>query len=854
MRLRPFQILLIFLASNSSVWGTDSTQQHALGAVRTIHQLDSLCAQEEIDTTYLNALLLNLDDADLVQESAMDLFDDLQAALETRETFPWARELSKADFCRYVIPVRVDDEPLQRYRRWLMQKLAAVVKRCQTAEEAALEVNLWLGQRVTYQSTDWRDQGPLTTLSCGFGRCGEETILLVAALRCVGLAARMVYVPYWAHCSDNHAWVEVKTETKWKYMGACEPDAALDHAWFDEPVLRAPVLLANVSQVDSTEPGAVKGRRLWQLNTTENYMTPCHLNVTFPNDWAAHDRLYLAVFNYGGIRPILRLDPLGGKSVLDVGSGDFMLLGSYKHKLFLQSVTTRSGETMTVAVDPTVGRLSELTLCYPYPKREPSGQSSETWRWRLKMARCQLELAQKEKQEVPEWLAGLAAPSDSALGRLLSSIQKAPGNAEILWQGYQNKSRGEQEFFLDILDCLSEKDLREIDRATMNDYFEGAVRALMRFESKVDSLRKYVISPRIGWEPTRSWRLPLEEAMGKVPGGSFVERARRVNEIVAIRIGPMDGFRAVEPYTAWQAECVNEKLAPALACGMLRIAGVPAYVTSGKEWVTFYDGEAWKPLYPAHPEKLGAAQNEEKARDWFDKPATVRLTFPSTMGKVTFEEVFDLVRLVDGWPDDRAEAILNYTVGDSNAVVTVVPGDYLLSWGLRNQRGDARVGVRQIRLESGKVCDEDLPLSRPPEAEAVLADTGTISTGILFMADNDALTLRDFMAAKPLLILVTAAHQEPSMHMEKMAQELAREGHSLLTLSGPGEVTGYPEASQMLLRALKIPIAEADFRRGAPYYRYLLPNGKICFSGSGYQLNFKSDFEGATERIKPRDK
>ncbi len=850
MRLRLFELLLILLSSNLWAREADSARQHAPTALRTIHELHSLCAQEGIDTAYLNALLVNLDDADLVQVSATDLFDDLQAALETRETFPWARELSKADFCRYVVPVRVDDEPLQRYRRWLMQKLAAVVKRCLTAEEAALEVNLWLGQRVTYQSTDWRDQGPLTTLSCGFGRCGEETILLVTALRCVGLAARMVYVPYWAHCSDNHAWVEVKTETKWKYMGACEPDAALDRAWFDEPVLRAPVLLANVSQVDSTEPMAVKGRRLWQLNTTENYMTPCRLSVTFPSDWAVHDRLYLAVFNYGGIRPILRLDPSGGTPSLDVGIGDFMLLGRHQGKLFLQTVTTRSGESVAVAAEPAAGLQGEFTLCYPYPKREASGSPSETWQWRLKMARSQLQLAQKEKQEIPDWLADLAAPSDSTLSRLLGVLQKAPGNAEVLWQGYKDKSRGEQELFLDILDCLSEKDLREIDRATMNDYFEGAVRALMRFESKVDSLHKYVISPRIGWEPTRPWRLPLEEAMEKLPGGSFVERARRVNEIVAARIGLMDGFRAVEPYTAWQTKCINEKLAPALACGMLRIAGVPVYVTLGKEWVTFYDGEAWKPLYPSYPEQLGVVQNEEKTRDWFDKPATVRMIFPSTMGKVTFEEVFDLVRLVEGWPDDRAEAILDYAINDSNATVNVVPGDYLLTWGLRNQRGDARVGVRQIGVKSGEVRDEYLPLSRPPDAEAVLADTGMISTGIPFMADNDALTLRDCMAAKPLLIFVAAAHQEPSTRMEEMAKDLARVGHSLLILSGPGEVTGYPEVSQELLRWLKIPLAESDFRRDAPYYRYLLPDGKICFSGSGYHLNFKSDFETAAQQAK----
>jgi hypothetical protein len=850
MGFRPYQILLIFLASSLCANAADSTRPHSPAALRTIHQLDSLCAQENIDTTYLNALLVNLDDADLVQVSATDLFDDLKAALETREKFPWGRNLSQADFCRYVIPVRIDDEPLQRYRRWMMQKLAAAVKNCQTAEEAALEVNLWLGQRVTYQPTDWRDQGPLTTISCGFGRCGEETILLVAALRCVGLAARMVYVPFWAHCSDNHAWVEVRTETKWKYMGACEPDAALDRAWFDEPVLRAPVLLANVGEVDSTELGAVKGRRLWQLNTTENYMTPCHLKATFPKDWTAQDKLSLAVFNYGGIRPILRLEPSGGTPAVDIGIGDFVLLGLHNGKLFLQTITTHSGETLVVPADPAVGLPNEFTLCYPVPKRETRGPSSETWQWRLKMARSQLELAQKEKNEVPKWLADLAKPSDSTLSHFLGIFQKAPGNADVLRKGYEGKSRAEQRLFVELLDCLSEKDLREIDAATLKDYFDGAVHALSRFESKVDSLRKYVISPRIGWEPTRPWRLSLEEAMGKVPAGTFIERAKKVNALVAGKIGMMDGVRAVDPFTAWQAECISEKLAPALACGMLRIAGVPAHVTSGKEWVTFYNGEAWKPLYPAHPEQLGIAKDEEKTRDWFEKPATVRLTCPGSVGKVDFEETFDLVRLVDGWPDDRAEAILDYEIADSTATVKAVPGDYLLTWGLRNGRGDARVGERQIHLESGETHDEYLPLSRPPEAEVVVADTGTISVGIPFMADNDALALRDFMAAKPLLILVVAVNHEPSTHMEKMAQELVKEGHSILILSGQDEVTGYPEASKALLRSLKIPFAETDFRRGAPYYRYLLPDGRICLSGSGYQLNFKSDVEKAARQAR----
>ncbi|MBM3324385.1 MAG: transglutaminase domain-containing protein [Calditrichaeota bacterium] len=807
--------------------------------------MHSLCKKYGVDARYLDALLQNLDDADLVQVSAAELFDDLLASLEAREQLPWAQELSDADFRRYVIPVRIDDEPLQRYRRWLMQELAAAVKGCQNAEEAALEVNLWLGQRVTFRPTDWRDQGPLTTISCGFGRCGEETILLVAALRSVGVAARMAYVPYWAQCDNNHAWVEVKVGDRWKYLGACEPEGMLDRAWFDEPVLRAPILLANVSDVDSTEPDAVKGRRLWQLNSTRNYMEPCRLTVNLPEDWSENDRLFLAVFNFGGIRPLVRFLP---DRAMDVGVGDFLLLGQYKEKLFLQKASTQGGESLDATMDPTAGLPSELALCYPQPKGEPRAQASETWQWRLKMARCQLELAQEKKNEAPEWCVNLAATSDSTLARLLAFVQKARGNSECLWQMYQGKSDSERKLLLDVLDCLSEKDLREISQETLADYFEGAVHAIQRFDSNVDSLRKYVLSPRFGWEPTRPWRMALEEKMGEIPQGSFVERARRINEIVAKRIGPMEGFRALDPFTAWEAGSVNEKLAPALACGMLRIAGVPSYVTVGKEWVTFYDGGQWRPLYPARPEQLGIVQDEEKERAWFEKPATVTLTFPTNLGKINYEETFDLVRLVEGWPDDRAEAILDYAVSDSHAILSVVPGDYLLTWGLRNGRGDVRFGMRRIRVAAGGISEEYLLLARPPEIEATPVDTSMISTEISFMAGNPQLSLREYMASESVLIFVAAAHHEPSVRMIEMAKALANEGHPVLILSGPGEITGYPEASQTLLRNLKIPLSETDFRNGAPYYRYLMPNGKVAYSGNGYELNFKSDFERIFEK------
>lgn len=45
-------------------------------------------------------------------------------------------------------------------------------------------------------------------MKTAYGRCGEESTFTVAALRSVGIPARQVYTPRWAHTDDNHAWVE----------------------------------------------------------------------------------------------------------------------------------------------------------------------------------------------------------------------------------------------------------------------------------------------------------------------------------------------------------------------------------------------------------------------------------------------------------------------------------------------------------------------------------------------------------------------------------------------------------------------------------------------------------------------
>ena len=94
--------------------------------------------------------------------------------------------------------------------------------------DAVLEVNHWCHEKAVYMPSDRRTSSPLATVKTAYGRCGEESTLLVAALRSVGIPARQVYTPRWAHTDSNHAWVEAWVDGKWCFLGSCEPEPVLN--------------------------------------------------------------------------------------------------------------------------------------------------------------------------------------------------------------------------------------------------------------------------------------------------------------------------------------------------------------------------------------------------------------------------------------------------------------------------------------------------------------------------------------------------------------------------------------------------------------------------------------------------
>lgn len=180
-------------------------------------------------------------------------------ALATRHRLAYARAVPQPLFHEYVVPYASFDEPRDEWRPLLTELLAPLVADASTLVEAAQRVNARLWHqwdppiRFVAEQTRVGHPGqlsPFAVIRARNASCTGLSILLVDALRAVGVPARVAGTPVWNKpgCSHaaladdacgNHNWVEVWTGERggavrsdgWHFIGAAEP-AELDHAWF----------------------------------------------------------------------------------------------------------------------------------------------------------------------------------------------------------------------------------------------------------------------------------------------------------------------------------------------------------------------------------------------------------------------------------------------------------------------------------------------------------------------------------------------------------------------------------------------------------------------------------------------
>ncbi len=181
---------------------------------------------------------------DLRELPTAKVAEAVELAHKARSATAWGKAVPEAVFLDSVVPYASVTEPRASMRGEWMARYAPLVKGAKSTGEAALIVNarLFKDTKVVYNTRRLRtDQSPPETLAQGMATCTGLSIMLVDALRAVGVPSRLAGIPSWPGRGGNHTWVEVWDKGDWHFVGAAEPDEkGLDHAWFAEEAGRVP--------------------------------------------------------------------------------------------------------------------------------------------------------------------------------------------------------------------------------------------------------------------------------------------------------------------------------------------------------------------------------------------------------------------------------------------------------------------------------------------------------------------------------------------------------------------------------------------------------------------------------------
>lgn len=390
---------------------------------------------------YVNFLYAAMPHPDLAAHPLDYWLANVEKTLEVREKMGW--DIPEREFRHFVLPLRVNNEPLDDFRTRYADTLCARVQGM-SLEEAALEINHWCHEMATYQPSDGRTSSPLQTIRRGVGRCGEESVLTVAALRAAGIPARQVYTPRWAHTDDNHAWVEVFVDGKWQFMGACEPEPRLNMAWFTGPVSRALILHTKVFGDYYGDEDVIRRTPCYtEINVIRGYV-PARRSIVTVVDPDGRPvtgaRVEFKIYNYGEYYTVASyLSDRKGQAALDMGCGDMVAWASKGDRFGLAVI---DGEAVTVMLDHQLGERFSLDLDIVPPAENPlpSGASPEEVdrnAERLKQEDILRKTRPKGNQAVID--AFLAAHDDAnahALLRSLSAKDMGDVTADVLADAY----------------------------------------------------------------------------------------------------------------------------------------------------------------------------------------------------------------------------------------------------------------------------------------------------------------------------------------------------------------------------------------------------------------------------------
>ena len=438
--------------------------------------------------------------------------ESVHYAFKAKEELPWGASIPEREFKHFVLPARVNNENLDRFRAAYYEELKGRVKDL-SLYDAVLEVNHWCHEHVNYKGSDSRTSAPMATIKTSWGRCGEESTLLVTALRTVGIPARQVYTPRWAHCDDNHAWVEAWVDGQWHFLGACEPEPVLDLGWFNEPASRTLLLHTRVfGDYDGPEEVISRNDYYTEINVVDNYGQTAKTTFTVVDadgQLQADIPVEFKIYNYAEFCTVAKkTTDENGQTWLTAGLGCMMAYAAKDGKFGIQVFKSGENENVTITLDHEEGTLDSFefdmvppppTCVLPEVTPEMRAENDRRVAYEDSLRNAYIMACKDAQNEI------ISNTGNKTLCRI---IEKSWGNYQTLadFIAYAQENKKEIKA-VELLQNLSDKDLRDISLEALKDCFDYTPDLTSSIVSMPPELyAQYILSPRISNEMIRPFR------------------------------------------------------------------------------------------------------------------------------------------------------------------------------------------------------------------------------------------------------------------------------------------------------------------------------------------------------------
>lgn len=784
--------------------------------------------------------------SDFADNSSSLICGDAYAALQTRKDAGWGKDIPEDIFLHFVLPPRVNNENLDSFRLVYHSELASLVKGKSLAD-AALAVNHWCREKVTYQPSDSRTSSPLSTILSARGRCGEESTFTVSALRAAGIPARQVYTPRWAHTDDNHAWVEVWVDGKWHYMGACEPEPVLDRGWFTEPARRAMLIHTKAfGRYNGNEPVVKSVKYFTELNCLPEYAVTKDLIVTVSN--SRGERINNAtvdflLYNYAELYPIASLaTDAKGRCHLLTGLGDLVVWAHNGDRFGFSHVNVSECDTLRLTIaDTTLTGYLQLDLKAPVARTPLPGPDPELVRMN------NLRVAHDDSIRnayVNSW------KTDEAVKRVLNSVRLDEKEVkEILAAGMGNykalsgfiAGSGEKAgLAMRLLENVSEKDLRDGDAAIFADHL---LKAPQQDKGLSDDIYdRYLLSPRVANEKLSSWRTLLPELIPSAMMDKFSHNPGEIADWIdtAITVTNTENYYNV-PLTPGavaslrMSDVLSEKIFYVALC---RTLGIPARIDPATDRTQYYLDNKWNDAF----------LNGEKGKS--QEKAFITFSTSDISPVPEYYTNFTLARLENG----RYRTLELDVTGKINTMPHDIPvgqGKYMLFTGNRINDVTILTGATFFELRPGEHKVATVSLRHSEEQPAKAGEIDYKRT--LVTLDGREMSFAD-VADKGVVAIWIAPGTEPANHIfadiPAFTDEFNKWGGSFIffintrepsSSFNPSEIKGLPQRT-FFAKDDDCAILKSVFERfktqapQMPVIIYADKSGDIYYFSEGYRV------------------